>query len=509
MPSKQKDRISELIGPLDLLSDTWKIFIICILGFGISAWFTTSLIGLALCWWGVGLLLLCMHIERPWLNVFPLPPLTTLQLSFGMKWSIGGLLLLLARGETDVPVWRDYIEEALPINALLGTLVVLPALFNYIFIRKRFSCLNKRNEIKSNLESALKSKQVLLLCLICGGVASGYLLIGLLSGTLDRGAESYFRWASKIWRPDTLFSAVIRLRDLYYILLPAVFWRWKRNTYIRTILLVMTVLPLTGCLLLGSRGIILYPLFLLICGCWLAGAKASLFRNLFIATTLFSILFVSVIGNSRLSFDNSSRFDIGERISIIFENFNKSLPNSKMISMLGRELYASSDPHMFKEPGLSMPERGFQDLKNLPFIWVPKFIYPEQPEVLNDHIIAGIIEGAPEGGMEKGIWVTFPSITMSADLYSRFRWPGVVIGGLLFGIFYTIVCRVWYKHAFNTLSLGSSVILGLFPATFLQGPPAGTIMKTAWVWGYEIPKYILVIIILVFIIESTNPLRDR
>jgi hypothetical protein len=113
--------------------------------------------------------------------------------------------------------------------------------------------------------------------------------------------------------------------------------------------------------------------------------------------------------------------------------------------------------------------------------------------------------GKPNAGMHEGRHIWFPGISFGADLYWRYRWPGVLIGSILFGSFYALLSRVWYRMADLNRSTWS-LLIAVYPSTFLQGPPLRSVSETAWNWFYEFPKYLAILIALAWIIESVSRL---
>ena len=57
---------------------------------------------------------------------------------------------------------------------------------------------------------------------------------------------------------------------------------------------------------------------------------------------------------------------------------------------------------------------------------------------------------------------TFNNVSFGADLYWRFRWAGLIIGSIIFGIIYAYVSRLWYRHAGLNGNV-YAVFIALFP----------------------------------------------
>lgn len=475
----------------------------CALGWGITAPFSSAPLAIGLCWWGIALLLWSLQIERPWLNVLPFPPVTVLALHLFLRWELGGLILLLSpEGTGEVRAWTEHVGQALPINAAFTTALIGTSLINWRWIRK-YSPISPTVSPQKSPEGNFDQRKLLILGALTGSIAIGYIFVGFFGGTLDRGA-AYLQWAGKFWRPDTLFSATIRLRDLYYLILPWLIWQWRHSKVTMMAFLGPTTSALLLSAILGGRGLLLYPSLLTLGGLWIAGARAKALRSLACIATLLALLITAVMPNLRNSaaFQASTATDLGHRLGAIT---HFKLDAAAKQAELGRDLYAWSDPYLFQEPGLSQPPAGSKRLGNLLYLWTPRAWMPDRPEINDGHLIAKEIMGTPDAGTYQGRHIWFPGISFGADLYWRYRWPGVIVGSSLFGLAYALICRLWYRLADLQRST-ASVLIALYPATFLQGPPLRSVSETAWNWLYEFPKYILILAALTLLIEGLSRL---
>ena len=130
MDQAKQDRIADLLGPARWILTPLGTCLVCLIGWGVSAPFSSSISGIALCWWGVGLLLAAIQLERPWLQVMPFPPVTVLMLTLTLHWVLGGMVLLMNNSETqnlpaDTQVWMNHVADALPLNAAMSSAIVL------------------------------------------------------------------------------------------------------------------------------------------------------------------------------------------------------------------------------------------------------------------------------------------------------------------------------------------------------------------------------------------------
>lgn len=492
-PVDPSPRLTDLLGRLRFLLNPWGAPLVGLLGWGLTAPFSTSASAMGLCWWGITLLIWCIQAERKWLNVLPFPPLTIISIHLFLRWELGGILLLLS-GARPGPYWEStrFIEKALPINALFTTLLIgIPLIINLKLLRVQ---KNPAAVFDNDSSDQTIRRRWILITAITGFVAVGYALVGYYGGTLDRGPE-YLRWAGRFWRPDTLFSATIRLRDLYFVLLPWAIYSLKKNRILLFFFLAPTIFSIFITSTLGGRGLLLYPLVLTIGGAWMAGIYPKTLRILLLLALAFSITFIPLATAFRDT--TVARSSIIERIRLIgvtnpFSNF--SLPS------LGREFYTSSDYHLFVPPGINQKPAGFKRFGNLRYIWLPRIFGTSRPELNDGHLVAYEIRGTLDSKKHEGRYIAFESITTGGDLYWRFRWKGVIAGGVFAGLVYGFVCRYWYRHADLSKNI-YTILIAIFPSTFLQGPPLRSVIETIWNWLYELPKYGIILLAIALIIE--------
>lgn len=501
-----RDRIGTVLQPFGWILHPLGCLFFCATGWLISAILSTEAVGMAYIWIGIALIIACIQLERPWLNRLPFPPLTTLVFTLNLRWITGGFILLISENQAQHVIFINHIAEALPLTLVPSAcLVTLGWLINQELVQKRQTEVKEWNTNNNNFKDI-----ILWITFITGAIAIGYIIVGAFGGTLDRGGN-YARWAGRFWRPDTVLSALIRLRDLFYVCLPLAIWQNRRSKPIVLALSVPVLATLLISLSLGGRGLVIYPILLMTGGSWMAGINAKTLKILLIGTSISILIFSLVIGNIRSSaeFKSSSVFNLQERFSGLKNTLGSiNSDQSDYLTDLGVQLYTHSDPYLFTSPASEQEPVGTKRLNNLLFLWVPRLFLPNRPEVNDGHLIANEIRNQPNHGKKEGRYRTFRNVSFGADLYWRFRWPGVVIGSSLFGVFYALASRLWYRYA----SLDGEVygvLLALYPSTFLQGPPLRSVSETAWNWLYEFPKYFLVLLAVGFVIKSLTKIRKQ
>jgi hypothetical protein len=494
-----RDRIEELLKPFGWVLKPLGCFVFCSAGWLISSLLSDESIGMAYVWAGIGLILFSAQLERSWLNRLAFPPLTTLVFTLNLRWISGGFILLLSDNQAPHEVFVDHITAALPLTLIPSAcLVCLGWAINKLFIQDHLVSEKKWNTNDSQFRSI-----ILWLTVLTGIIAIGYIVVGALGGTLDRG-ENYLRWAGRFWRPDTVLSALIRLRDLFYVCLPLAIWQNRKSKRIVLLLSLPTVAAMLISLSLGGRGLIIYPALLLLGGAWMAGMKPKVAKILCIVAVISILVFSVGLEGIRTTneFKNSSTFDLQQRFSgtkKAVEKIGNELGSN--LTYLGVSLYTHSDPYLFTPPASEQEPVGTKRLGNLIYLWVPRVFLTERPEVNDGHLIANEIRNRPNKGLVDGRFTSFWNVSFGADLYWRFRWAGLIIGSIIFGILYAYVSRLWYRYAGLNGNV-YAVLAALFPATFLQGPPLRSVSETAWNWLYEFPKYFIVLLVVGLIIKT-------
>ena len=507
------DRLSQLLGPADRLLHPLTALVVAILLWIPLALLTGRWLAMAWCGWSLVLLSTALWLERPWINRLPLPPLTVITLAGFQRWGLGAFLLALAgeRVSSQVLPWSRALEPSQALWGVVSTAIVAVALLNRPLLRRLDP---------APLGGALR-RRLPFLVLLLALYSVGYLLVGVISGTLDRSNTNYVHWTVRLWRADTLFVPFLRLRDLFPLLVPLGIqvcvgpWpteageaRPRRWLAPALVLLLLVSLVLGG--LTGGRGLLLGPLLMLLFGLWMTSIPPRMIRWLVAGFLVFALAFIPLMGALRdtAAFQSTLSQRPLERLELIARSAMNARPQPETLSVIGRDLFPSSDPYLFQPPGSEQPPAGWKRLHGLLFLWVPKHLYPNRPEINDGHLIAKEIMGKPEFGTVNGKHVWFPNVSFGGDLYWRFRKGGVVIGALLFAAVYAALCRVWYSCA----SLSSSLLaflIALYPATFLNGLPLRSVSETAWNWLWEFPKYLLILLLLAWVVDRFHPLLLR
>ncbi len=505
------DRLDTLLGPASRLIHPLRALVA-----GAILWIPLALLSgrpqaMAWCCWSLVLLLTALWLERPWINRMPLPPITVITLAGFIRWGLGAGLLAWTADQAPAPLqgWAIAVEPAQALWGIVSTAIVLAGLLNRPFLLR----LNP-----APFSPAMR-RRLPLVVLVTGVFTCAYLLTGMGSGTLDRSSANYVFWTTRLWRADTLFVPFLRLRNLFPLLAPLAVLlclrsgpagaAWSRRV-LGGVLLGLTLLSLALGAMSGGRALLIFPLLLLLCGLWMTDLPASLLRWLALALVLFGLVFIPLMAGLRDSpaFQATRSQEVMARAAVIGKAMVQARPEASSIALIGRELFPSSDPFLFHAPGSQLPPAGNRGLKGLLYLWVPKHLKPDRPEINDGHLIAKEVMGESKTGVVNGQHVWFPNVSFGGDLYRRYRWPGVLLGSLAFALFYALMARLWYQAASLSDSL-FRLLLAVYPASFIDGLPLRSVSETVWNWFWELPKYLLVLLVLAWMIEGLYRLASR
>jgi hypothetical protein len=501
---KHGDRLERLFGPASGLLHPLRALAAAVLLWIPLGWLSGRWIAMAWCCWSLVLLLTALWLERPWINRLPFPPITVITLAGCIRWGLGaGLLAWAAEGAPPaLQGWAQAVEPAQALWGLISTAIVLAGLLNLPLLRRLHP---------APISTAMERRMPLLV-LVIGLFTCGYLVTGMASGTLDRSDANYLFWTTKLWRADTLFVPFMRLRNFFPLLAPLAVLLCLRpgkgdvsaaRRVLGILIMVLTLLSLALGGLSGGRSLLIFPLMLLTCGLWMTDLPPVLLRWLALGLVMFGLAFIPLMAGLRNStaFQATQSQDLVGRAAVIGEALLEARPQPSSIALIGRDLFPSSDPFLFHPPGSELPPAGNSGLKGLLYIWAPKHLYPNRPEINDGHLIAKQVMGETKTGVVNGKHVWFPNMTLGGDLYRRYRWPGVIIGSLVFGLFYSLMARIWYQ----TASLSNSIfrlLLAVYPASFIDGLPLRSVSETIWNWFWELPKYLLIMLVLAWLTEG-------
>ena len=486
-------RLAQLLGPATILLHPVYGLLLLLLGCLLLLPFASQPLGVPLAALSTYLLLMAARLEQPWLALTPLPPLTILCLGAWLRCGLGGLLLALGQPITAVGGNNGFWQH-LPEAQLLWLLASASAVLV-------FAAWPKAPKPPGISSQQAARQPVVALALACGVFALITIGIGVVAGTLDRNPSSYLYWLSQRWRPDSLFTMFARFRDLFFVLAPLAIWKAHRGWQRLTLGAMLLLYPIFA-LPLGGRGLLLYPVLYSCLGLWLTAISPKTLRFILSICLIASLVLIPSIAiyRSLPGFNTAQRDAAALRLRLLAEATTSATNQLKLPALLsetGVSLYGCSDGFLFQEPAASRPRAGLHRMESLLTAWLPELLAPKKIPLRDAHIIAEEARGRTRQEAESMTYTSFSCVSLGGDLYWRGGWPAVAFGSALAATAYRLLSGIWYRFA--SWQTSWQILLLLYPATFLTMYPFGSIGETAWLWMWDLPKYVVLIGLISFI----------
>lgn len=327
-------------------------------------------------------------------------------------------------------------------------------------------------------------------------------IISAWTGSMDRGLN-YEYWAGMAFRPEAAFIAFAKLRQIAYFLLP-IAWQ-KANRLVRIVLAAAAISPLLLEATAGGRGAVLYPVVMWFAGYLCVGMKPK--KMLVMGMILVALLGVSVpymaaYRDGETTSSKSHRDIIGRLTSLVTEVDSKKVLYRYMA--LGREIYACSDGFVIEDAQSGQVKDGVNDLDIglVGRILVPRWMADDQKYEKGD----GSRIAKRLMGVRNDNW--YPCITTPADLFRRERWIGVGLGGALMGILIWFLDRIWLAVGVKERSV-ETLVLTVLPVAYYQAGLFGTVRELIWHIAWDLPKYLLLVLLIGQICRATEGIVKR
>lgn len=311
-----------------------------------------------------------------------------------------------------------------------------------------------------------------------------YAIIGLTSGVIDRGSEYATYATSEKGVTWDIIIAFLRLRDIFFVMTPLMVSRYRSWTipfcsFIIAITIVVGVLS-------GGRGDILYPIAMLLVGFYIAtGDLKKIAIGVTSAVIIFMVL-TPVLQSLREdpAFLESSLTNPVNRVNAII-NATEGIQGKfiERAPLIGRQVYACSDPFLFETSNSGFLDYGFNDIGKILRSVLPAGVAGADVQTFDGAALGQRIIGVNIKG-----W--FPCISLPADLYRRGGWSVVLFGGLVFWFLIKTLDMLWEKVITKSDFSIYGLLLFFLPVTYLRSSPLSTVREVAWTLGWDLVKYI-------------------
>ncbi|MCP9830275.1 hypothetical protein KBY80_02565 [Synechococcus sp. JJ3a-Johnson] len=287
-----------------------------------------------------------------------------------------------------------------------------------------------------------------------------------------------------------------RFRDVYFFLAPLAIYNARKH-WQRALLIGVFASYVVMALPLGGRGLLLWPFVYSCMGLWLTPISPKRLRAALLTTVACCLIMLPLIQAYKLQLvsTNQHRSNITGRLEALQQATASLNPlgsnTSHQLHPLGRSIYGCIDALLFQPPASTRPRAGWHRMENILTAWIPELLIPKAFPVRDAHFIAAEASGLSRKAAEAKTYTSHDCVTFGADLYWRGGWLAVILGSAVAAAFYRLISELWYRYA--SWQSAWQILLLTYPATFLTVYPFGSIGETAWLWMWDLPKYIIII----------------
>lgn len=312
-----------------------------------------------------------------------------------------------------------------------------------------------------------------------------YYLLGILTGSMDRGVE-YSSWINaERGIALGLLTSLLRVRDCFYIMTPFIYKHG--SVRIRFFGAFVVVFSIASAIMSGGRGDALYPIVMIMIGFLLCNSLSG--KDIVrLASGVAVILVISLpvleaVRDSN-SFKESKLSSPLERLGGIYNSFSEvGARTLYRAPQLGRQIYACSDPFLFLQQNSEYLRYGYKDIGRIALSVLPSRLNGGISTFDGSSIAQRLI------GTNKPGW--FPCISMPADLFRRGGYSSVLIGGSLFWLIIGFLQLLWSRTVITGRFPIFCFFIFIFPLTYIRLYPLGTLSEASWMLGWDLIKYIL------------------
>ena len=422
----------------------------------------------------------CICIDRRHLDQLLLPPLVVLGVNHVLSSGLGLPLIWLG-----ISSYGNLYEGELQAVGLaqVAHAIAFPILIvGYKLGRAgspSFSLGQNANEQNSTLRILSRIGWLLLVYYVIetvGAVVTGSNDRSRILEFLDRG---YGIWS---W-----FKLFPRLSAIFYLLVPLMFLRTGKLGRI-----VLICVKIGFGIVSGSRGVLLLPICFLFTGWWMffPHTRSIIRFAILIAALMVPYIVFVPFYRSTENFINTQQTNLAGRIGAISSGL--ALLGGEeiggVVQLTGESLHGVNDRQVFSKTPNEIAYAGWENIDRLKTFWLPSLIAPEKKSLLDGNEIVQAY--LPEN------YIFGATISFTADMFRRFGWMGVVVGSLVIGIFHGRIYRFAFRMQRGPYRLYATLFV-LYGISYLTSTPYQTMLETCWMWMWELPKHLLVLLLII------------
>jgi hypothetical protein len=421
--------------------------------------------------------LLGFWLDRKWFEVWPLPPVLWFSVVCIFAGGIGPILL----GVAEV----DYQLGSLA-QMQLGVLVGHVCFFvSYYFLRPSAeNCPSIHDLIQSDI--AIR-RALVGACYLFLGFGVSETVVGAISGSTDRGMFGE-QAAFEVLGYWTYFAAFNRLTILSFLLAPLA-WRYG-NIFGRFVIIFAAGFIFLMSAAGGSRSWLFTPLILALVG-YICFSEKQRVRAEWIVVALvpfvvFAFVFLDHYRNTD-TFQRESLSNPLNKFGAISEAKIRAADSAdSQLYLIGERLVGNVDPLIYAMTPSVIPHAGFEGIDGLLWLYVPTFMYPNRPRMVDASVIG-------ERYLQAALVRTSIGSSLAGDWYRRFGWAGIAFGMAVVGCIIALSLRAVIWALRNFPFWGLAVV---FVVSTLATKDANMTVSTAtWLFLYDFPKYYVVIVL--------------
>lgn len=429
----------------------------------------------------------CLSIERRHLDHLILPPLVVLGVNHLLSSGLGLPLIWLG-----ISSYGNLYEDELQAVGLaqVAHAIAFPILIvGYKLGRAgspSFSLGQNANEQNSTLRILSRIGWLLLLYYVieaAGAVATGSNDRSRILEFLDRGFG--------IWSWFQLFP---RFTAIFFLLAPLMFSR--AGKLCRIVLAALICVKIGFGIVSGCRGALLLPICFLFAGWWMFfphSRRILRFAVLIAALMAPYIVFVPFYRSTE-NFTNTQQTNLLGRIGAISSGL--ALLGGQeiggVVQLAGEGLHGVNDRQVFSKTPNEIAHAGWENFDRLKTFWLPSLIAPEKKSLFDGNEIVQAY--LPES------YIFGATISFTADMFRRFGWMGVVMGSLVIGVFHGRIYRFAFRMQRGPYRLYATLFV-LYGISYLTSTPYMTMLETCWMWMWELPKHLLVLLLITTLVS--------